>query len=64
MKRSTQSTTTLLALVETVSDYSRNDVETIAVVNRILSRHRFVMPGNDQHTERFSSQLASLPAVA
>lgn len=64
MSGSTESTTTLLALVETVRDYSRNDVETIAVVNRILSRHRFVVSGDDQRRERFSSQLASLPAVA
>ena len=55
--------TTLLQLVENVSSQTRDDAETIQVMSRILSRHRFVLAGDESRSALFERRLASLPAT-
>lgn len=62
MKHPSTPTTTLLQLVETVSSHTRDDVETLQVMGRLLNRHSFVLAGDATRPDIFEDRLASLPA--
>ena len=61
MKQPSTSTTTLLQLVETVSSQTRDDLETVQVMGRLLNRHRFVLAGDESRLDIFEERLANLP---
>lgn len=63
MGKGFESTTTLLPLVQSVSGQTRDDAETLRVTGSILSRHRFVLAGDESRSSLFEDRLASLPAT-
>ena len=59
MNETTRGTTTLLQLVESVSEHARDDVETVQVIGNILNRHRFVLANDEARYELFQDRLDS-----
>ena len=63
METTTHTTTTLLKLIDSVSDLARDDRETVRIVGDLLNRRGFMLAGNIQRQERFLDRLTSLPAT-
>jgi hypothetical protein len=62
MNRTELPETTLLALVDAVSQHAQNDAETVRVVGHLLSTHQFRLT-DDFRVERFRRHVASLPTT-
>ena len=61
MRRPEMPETTLLALVDAVSQHARNDAETVRVVGHLLSTRQFRL-ADDLRASHFFDRVASLPA--
>ena len=52
-------TTTLLQMVEAVSENTRDDLETVQVMGRLLARNSFVLAGDADREVIFRRRVAS-----